>query len=457
MAPKFGTSGLRGLVEELTDPLCAGYTRAFLKSAKTNGTVLIGRDLRGSSPRIARAVAAGAEAMGLRPLDGGVLPTPALALAAAARGTAAVMVTGSHIPDDRNGLKFYRADGEIDKANEARITARFAPLETPLPEDIAPLPGLCAAYADRYRAFFGPEALAGLRVGVYEHSSAARDLIGPVLEALGATPVALGRSDRFVPVDTEALDPGTQGMLAGWTAEHGLDAVVSTDGDADRPMVADADGQVIPGDILGPLTARWIGADTLVTPVSSNTCVDLMGAFHVKRTRIGSPYVIAGMIDAGGRVAGYEANGGFLTGFAAERDGRSLPALMTRDSLLPILAPLALARAEGISLAALAATLPPRFTAADRLVGIPAERSAALLDALPDDTGLQDRLFGAAVSPHVVDLTDGYRASFADGTIRHLRPSGNAPEFRVYAEAGSPEAASAALQDTLSRVAAALS
>ncbi len=452
MAPKFGTSGLRGLVTELTGPLCAGYARAFLAGAETNGSVLIGRDLRASSPEIARAVVAGAADLGLRAFDCGVVPTPALALAAEARGTAAVMVTGSHIPDDRNGLKFYRRDGEITKEDEKAIADGFATLVPFSPVEPVPLGGVADAYKARYTGFYGPDALSGLRIGVYEHSSAARDIMGPVLAALGAEPVALGRSDRFVPVDTEALDADTRAMLSGWTRSHRLDAVVSTDGDADRPMVADAEGRIVPGDLLGPLTARAIGADVLVTPVSSNSCVDLLGEFEVIRTKIGSPFVIAGMARASGRVAGYEANGGFLTGFTAERGERHLPPLRTRDSLLPIIAPLSLAKAEGRSLADLVGALPPRFTAGDRLQGIETERSAALLAALPEDDALRARVFGTEAEPADVDTTDGFRARFAGGLIVHLRPSGNAPEFRIYTEADTEEAAQAALQDSLQRV-----
>ena len=91
------------------------------------------------------------------------------------------------------------------------------------------------------------------------------------------------------------------------------------------------------------------------------------GTLH--RTRIGSPFVIAAMEavladDPAAKVVGYEANGGFLLGFTAEAPAGPLEPLMTRDCLLPILAPLALARAGGKDLAALVAALPPRFTAA---------------------------------------------------------------------------------------------
>ncbi|MCB2125634.1 MAG: phosphomannomutase, partial [Rhodobacteraceae bacterium] len=316
MAPKFGTSGLRGLVVELTDGLVAGYTRAFLAAVPHGGRLLIGRDLRPSSGRIAAAVAAAAAEAGVTPVDCGELPTPALALAAMSAGSPSVMVTGSHIPADRNGLKFYTATGEITKADESAILAAYggevvAPPFRPRRDDDA-LP----AYHDRYLAAFGPAALKGLSIGVYEHSSVARDLIVALLGDLGARVVRLGRSDVFVPVDTEAVSSATRTQLARWAAEHPLDAIVSTDGDADRPLVADSTGRVIPGDVIGTLTARALGAGAVVTPVSSNTMIEATGGFGlVLRTRVGSPYVIAGMDEAvkqGHRTVGFEANGGFL-------------------------------------------------------------------------------------------------------------------------------------------------
>ncbi|MEL6643403.1 MAG: phosphomannomutase [Pseudomonadota bacterium] len=462
MPPKFGTSGLRGLVTELTDGLCADYAQAFLSGAETNGSVLIGQDLRDSSPRIARAVAQGAARAGLRAIDCGVLPTPALALAAMTQGTAAIMITGSHIPADRNGLKFYTRFGEITKDDETAIAQAMVALppaadaEPKMETDSTAL----AAFTTRYTSFFSSDALAGLRIGVYEHSSAARACLSDILAGLGADVVPLGRSDTFIPVDTEALDPETQGMLAGWAAEHGLHAVVSTDGDADRPMLADAKGHVIPGDRLGPMTAQALGAKTLVTPVSSNTLAEALDDTTVHRTRIGSPYVIAGMeaaLAAGATdVVGYEANGGFLIGFEAQADGRTLAPLMTRDCVLPIVAPLALARASGQSIAELNAALPPRFTAADRLVEVATEKSKALIADLFAGSDARGALFAPYGDIAEVDDTDGFRATFQDGLIIHLRPSGNAPECRVYVEAGTQDRADATLSDMLVRVKTAL-
>ena len=216
MAPKFGTSGLRGKVDELTDGLCADYARAFLSRTPNRGEVLVGRDLRPSSERIAGAVASGARSFGLEVLDCGCLPTPALAMAAIARGAPSVMITGSHIPADRNGLKFYTATGEITKTDETAIAAALAPETAPEADGAGiglPFPDAVAAYGARYRAAYGPQALRGLRIGLYEHSSVARDLIAALLGDLGAAVVRIGRAGGFVPVDTEAVSADLRAAL----------------------------------------------------------------------------------------------------------------------------------------------------------------------------------------------------------------------------------------------------
>merc|ERR1711938_439181 len=261
-----------------------------------------------------------------------------------------------------------------------------------------------------------------------------------VVTALGGEPVALARSETFIPVDTEALDPETRGMLAGWCREHGLDAVISTDGDADRPMVADATGRVVPGDVLGALTARSLGAKVVCTPVSSNSLISEMPEFDtVTLTRIGSPFVIAAMEAA-----------------LADDPAGALAPLMTRDCLLPILAPLAAAKAAGQGLAELAAGLPPRFTAADRVAGIPTETSKAFIARLTEDRAARTHFFTGTGDETGFDTTDGLRVSFEGGRVVHLRPSGNAPECRCYAEAETAEAAQALVASHLDKLTRAL-
>lgn len=452
---QFGTSGARGLVSSMSDEVCYAYAQAFLRAVASDdaSTVVLGHDLRPSSPAIAAACARAVHDAGKQVLFVGALPTPAIAYYAAVQGAPAIVVTGSHIPFDRNGIKFYRADGEISKQDEqamldAEVDVPASIVATALPAAIgAP----AEAYVQRYLNVFGDKALAGMRIAVYEHSSVARDILRTILEALGATVLPLGRTDEFVPIDTEAVRAEDIERAARWASEHTFDAIVSTDGDADRPLIGDERGTWLRGDIVGILCSQYLTADYVVTPVSSNTAVERCGSFKdVIRTRIGSPYVIAGMEQAaaahgqGMVVAGYEANGGFLLGSDIGRNGAVLSALPTRDAVLPIVAVLGLARELGCRVSEVARDLPPRFTASDRLQAYATERSRDLIARLAQDpSGAGDLLAPQSGALVNVDTTDGIRATFANGDIVHLRPSGNAPELRCYAEASTQAAAEA--------------
>ncbi|MEP2428821.1 MAG: phosphomannomutase, partial [Tateyamaria sp.] len=379
MSVKFGTSGLRGLVTGMTPDLISDHVQAFVRACDTGGVLCVGRDLRPSSPRIAGDVIAAARAVGCRVIDCGALPTPALALAAQAVQGGAVMVTGSHIPADRNGLKFYVRSGEINKSDEAAILAHLGNTETPetiaqgaLDTDTKATDRYIARYVDA----FGTGALSGQRIGVYSHSAVGRDVLIHILKDLGAEVLELGRSETFIPVDTEAVDPEVRAQIADWVKTHGLDALVSTDGDSDRPLMADAQGRIVPGDILGQITAQTLHAQVVVTPISSNSGITLKGIKDVRLTQIGSPYVIAAMAGADD-VVGYEANGGFLLGFEAQGPAGPLSPLATRDCTLPILTVLYASQDGGLR--ARVAQEPAVVTVADRLQNIAQDKSQALL------------------------------------------------------------------------------
>lgn len=459
----FGTSGARGLVSQMTDKVCAAYSLAFLRGldlAKPGQKVALGMDLRPSSPVIVRACAAGIRQAGCEVDFCGMLPTPALALYALAQGIPAIMVTGSHIPFDRNGIKFYRAEGEISKADEAAITHAEVELQSITDDALLPTvnPVAIQQYQRRYTDLFAGDLLAGWRIGIYEHSSAARDCLREVLSALGADVVSLDRTDTFVPIDTEAVSEEDRRRGLTWAAKHHLDAIISTDGDGDRPLIADETGNWLRGDIVGLLCAHFLGVDTVVTPVSCNTAIETSGLFRqVIRTRIGSPYVIAGMeqmLAAGSHsVVGFEANGGFLVGNDLTVGGQPLSALPTRDAVLPALIVLAMARQQGGKVSDLLTALPQRYTASDRLQDFPVANSRALLDSLQSDDTAYQRLWGNDLGGLARrDLTDGLRLTFDNGEIVHLRPSGNAPELRCYAEADSMERAQALVTLSLQRI-----
>ncbi len=517
----FGTSGLRGLVRDLTQLEAAINTLGFLRFAVATGdlrpdaTVCLAGDLRPSTAErvpeqggrgaILQAVRWAIEYGGMRVRYLGRIPTPALMAFAVSRGQASVMVTGSHIPFDRNGIKFNKSAGEVLKSDEAPILQAVAAAraelygqpaaESPFDRDgmlkpgaTGPLPAPDPAGADEYLArylrAFPADRLRGHRVLVFQHSAVGRDLLAEVLRTLGAEVVVAGRSETFLPIDTEAISPRLLAELQQLVDRHGgpaVAAVVSTDGDSDRPLVLGVEaGRVrfFSGDLLGAVVADFLGARHIAVPINTNDAVERFLSSRgvvVTKTRIGSPYVISAL-----REVGWEANGGFLTARPLRiPGGGELGALPTRDAFLPILTTLYASLTRGVPLAALFAQLPPRFGRSDLLRPCPREASAAIMARvaaprpnthrvvfapgkvmveaadgasweLPDEDR-EARPYGeyrrsiaelfpvsAGFGPVAwVDYLDGARIGFANGDVIHLRPSGNAPEFRVYANADS--------------------
>ena len=245
----FGTSGLRGLVRDMTDLEVGINVRGFLAYLQERGemapgeSVALARDLRetdpstgqSSSPRIARAVVRAVTdddpgVSGGAVLHCGQIPTPALACYAMAQGRVGIMVTGSHIPADRNGVKFFKKSGEVLKSDEAGILAAVARvrvaeyartaevsafdadgmLKTAPALPSRPFHAEAAAqhYRQRYLGLFaGERPLAGMRLVVYQHSAVGRDLLVEILEALGASVTPVDRSETFVSIDTEEVRP----------------------------------------------------------------------------------------------------------------------------------------------------------------------------------------------------------------------------------------------------------
>lgn len=517
---QFGTSGLRGLVKDITDLEAYVAARSFLVflreagDARAGGTVYVAGDLRPSTDGILVPVCRAAADAGLSPVLLGRVPSPALLLYAMRRKAPSIMVTGSHIPFDRNGIKLNRSDGEVRKADEQPIRAaqkrlRQAEYDAPFSKSMfdergalrpafrkplpAEVPGAASEYARRYTDAFPREILGGRRILVYQHSAVGRDLLVDVLKNLGAHVVAAGRSDTFVPVDTEAVNEEMLREIQELVDANGgasLEAVVSTDGDSDRPLVLGVEnGRVsfYPGDILGIVTAEYIGARDIAVPISVNDAVDAhfasRGVMPVK-TRIGSPYVIDAM-----KQVGWEANGGFLTAAQVSIPGGGvMGALPTRDALLPILAALCASLGAGKSLRSLFAGLPRRFGKSGLLREFPREKALAIVQMLsPQDSSVLEaridparggqwtlvRKDGTCVMPDQADplvqsldgirrevqrhftprdgfadvekmnWLDGVRIGFENTDIAHIRPSGNAPELRLYAYAGTPQRADA--------------
>jgi phosphomannomutase len=479
---KFGTSGRRGLVADLTDLEVYINVTAELEYLQATGDITHGDDfyyaldLRPSSGRLCRAVEKAAQDAGMRPVNLGRIPTPALMYYAVSRAKASIMVTGSHIPFNRNGYKLNTSRGELLKQHEgpineavARVRARIyaGSFAASLFDEHGMFrmdAGECGAasnaaeslYVARYVDFFGAGSLAGLRLAVYQHSAVGRDLLVSVLRQLGAEVIPCGPSEQFVPIDTENIEAAQLAAIQQLVAEipgH-LDAVVSTDGDSDRPLVLGVEnGQVrfFGGDLVGMIVAEFLGADAVVVPITCNDAID-RGKLATKlepKTKIGSPFVIAGMeaARAKGRraVCGWEANGGFLTGSDIERSGRVLKALPTRDALLPVIAVLGAAKQCRMPVSELFAQLPQRYSRAALLKNYPRAEGRRIVErfSAPGEETRRalEKVFLGFGNIVRIDTTDGVRLYFDSGDVVHFRPSGNADEFRIYAVADSQQRA----------------
>ncbi len=535
---QFGTSGRRGEVVHLTQLevfINAVAELEFLKTLpKSDGGIECGdefylaRDLRLSSSHyvteqlgrgeLAQAIELAIRYTGMIPVNEGMIPTPALTHFALSKEKGSIMVTGSHIPFDRNGYKTNTSKGELlkqyeqpicEKVKEVRAKFYNQPFDESmfgadglLKEGSKPLPAerneAAKAYIKRYVDFFGMAALSGLKLLVYQHSAVGRDMLVTILKVLGADVVAAGRSETFVPIDTENMDDDQLAVIQTLhdktAAIYGrFDAIVSTDGDSDRPLILGVDPkssklQFFSGDLAGMLTAELLRADAVVVPISCNDSIDRGSLKNITepKTRIGSPFVIAGMDKAlaSGKqaVCGWEANGGFLTGSGFKRDGRTLPALPTRDAVLPIVAVLSIARREDLPLIDIFSRLPKRFSRSALIKQFPRTIGLAMVKRFsPADDSVKTVEFNEQTYPAIKDANyqvilanpiqiksliaiktqlesvfnsisgfgkivkmnfiDGIRLYFSSGEVAHLRPSGNADELRIYAVADTQDRA----------------
>ncbi|ULN64435.1 phosphomannomutase [Vibrio gigantis] len=458
---QFGTSGARGLVEQFTSEVCSAFTHAFISIMAKQFSfkqVAVAIDNRPSSPSMAQATVSAIESLGLEAVYYGVIPTPALAYTAMQAKIPSIMITGSHIPFDRNGIKFYRPDGEISKSDEQAILTESVGFDIEHHQSQLNVSQSAAkAYEERYSALFDRSFLQGKTVGIYEHSSAGRDIYANLFSSLGADVVSLERTNKFVPIDTEAVAESDKEKARNWSKEYDLDFIFSTDGDGDRPLVADENGEWLRGDILGLLCSQALKAEAVALPISCNSIIETSGQFkRVIRTKIGSPYVIAEFAELNQSyqsVVGFEANGGYLLGSDIEVNGKKLAALPTRDAVLPALMLLLLSHSSKLSITDLVTRLPKRFTHSDRIQNFLTSKSIELINLgknSPDN--LLEQLGMDELRTESVDLTDGLRLTLTNQDIIHLRPSGNAPELRCYAESSDSMTAKVLVESILSKI-----
>jgi len=338
MGRLFGTDGVRGVANrdvtaELALDLAVAAAHVLGQRGEFSGhrpKAVVGRDPRASGEFLSAAVCAGLASAGVV----GVVPTPAVAyLAANANIDLGVMISASHNPMADNGIKFFdRTGSKLDDDVEDQIEARLREgWERPVGAAVGRMTQDYAAvwrYVDHIVSTV-PHSLDGLKI-VVDSANGAGSEVGPeALRRAGAEVVVIGSYP-----DGENINEGygatSPRRMAAATVGHWAHAGVSFDGDADRCIASDEEGEIVDGDqIMGILAQAHaergtLANRTLVTTVMSNLGLKLAMERHGIRTietNVGDRYVLEEMRRGGHSVGGEQSGHVLLTDYATTGDG----------------------------------------------------------------------------------------------------------------------------------------
>jgi phosphoglucosamine mutase len=394
----FGTDGVRGVVgEDLTADLVERLGRAAtLWSGR--GRIFVGRDTRASGVELEQALARGIASAGGNAVVAGVLPTPAVALLTLDLGC---VITASHNPPEYNGVKFFDRDGQkLTDEQEEEIEAL---LDQPGSGggEIDEVGVATDSYLEHVLERFGSD-LSGLHIGVDCANGAYSDFAPKAFEQLGAEVETIGNEPdgNNINVDCGATDLRALQELV---KRERLDLGVAFDGDGDRMLAVDANGDVVDGDqIVAVLALHLRAPSVVVTPMTNLGFHELMAQHGIEShvtDEVGDRYVLETIRATGGRL------GGEQSGHIIYLDGH-----VTGDGLV---AALLLCRAlEGRTLAEAAAVM-PRLPQVKENVRV---RTRSLPQSILDEVSRQNE-----------ELAGHGRVL--------VRPSGTEPVVRVLAEA----------------------
>ncbi|NUT55404.1 MAG: phosphoglucosamine mutase [Thermoleophilia bacterium] len=286
----FGTDGVRGVVgDELTVDLVERLGKAStLWSGR--GRVFVGRDTRGSGPELEEAFARGVVGAGGSAVLAGVLPTPAVALLALDLG---VVISASHNPPEYNGVKFFDAQGnKLSDASEEEIEALLD-----APERGGGTVDRVDVYTESYLEHvverFGSD-LTGLRVAVDCANGAYSGIAPEAFERLGAEVTAVADEPNGENIN-EGSGATDLALLQQTVREGGHDLGIAFDGDGDRMLAVDGEGNAVDGDQILAVLALHLGVDLVAVTVMTNLGFHRLMAesgIRVLTTPVGDRYVL---------------------------------------------------------------------------------------------------------------------------------------------------------------------
>ncbi len=393
----FGTDGVRGVVgEDLTPELVERLGRAATVWSG-RGRIFVGRDTRASGPELEQALARGIASAGGSAVVAGVLPTPAVALLTLDLGC---VITASHNPPEYNGVKFFDRDGQkLSDAQEEEIEALLDQAPTGGGE-IDEVGVATDSYLEHVVERFGSD-LSGLKIGVDCANGAYSGLAPTAFTQLGAEVTAIGDDPDGTNINVGCGATDLRALQETVTS-HGLDLGVAFDGDGDRMLAVDANGDVVDGDQIVAVLALDRRVDMVAVTVMANMGLHRLLAEHgirVVTTDVGDRYVLEALRREGGTL------GGEQSGHLMWLDGH-----VTGDGLVAAL--LLCGALHGRPLSEVAAVM-PRYPQARENV----------------------RVANRRLTPSIEAEVERVNAALGDAGRVLVRPSGTEPVVRVLAEA----------------------
>jgi phosphoglucosamine mutase len=399
----FGTDGVRGVVgRDLTPDLVERLGRAAtLWSGR--GRIFVGRDTRASGVELEQALARGIASAGGNAVVAGVLPTPAVALLTLDLGC---VITASHNPPEYNGVKFFDRDGQkLTDLQEEEIEALLDEAPTGGGE-IDEVGVATDSYLEHVVERFGSD-LSGLRIGVDCANGAYSGLAPKAFKQLGAEVTAIGDEPNGTNINV-GYGATDLRALQETVTQNQLDLGIAFDGDGDRMLAVDADGNVVDGDQIVAVIALDRGVEMVAVTVMANLGLHRLMAdrgIRVVTTAVGDRYVLEALRREGG-ILGGEQSGHLMW----------LEGHVTCDGLVAAL--LLCAALKGRPLGEVAAVM-PRYPQAKENITV------------------LDRRLTRPIEEEVVRANQELGES---GRVL-VRPSGTEPVIRVLAEAETAEEA----------------
>lgn len=425
----FGTNGIRGVVNDLMNPLFAAEMGMAIGTYAQQRDIVIGTDGRTSNQMIKNAVVSGLLSTGCDVIDIGYAPTPVVQYAVPHfQCVLGITITASHNPPKFNGIKTASSDGsEFPRAEEEQIERIFYEKSfRRVSWDNIGLYRRADVISDYIEAILSRINLPTVRKRplkvVHDAGNGTTGIVTPeILKRMGCSVVTLNANmDGMFPAHPSEPTEQNSEQLKKAVVSLGADLGIIQDGDGDRTIFIDENGRYLPGEISLAIIARQAvieaGGGIVVTPVNASRCVEDAIREHNGRiiyTRVGSPPVIGKMKETNAVVGGEEAGGIVHPKFQYAKDG-----MMTAARMIEIMA------ITGKKMSELADEIPSYCVYKTR-VECPDERKKDVITRICD---LMSSRKGVSI-----DRTDGVKISDSKGWIL-VRPSGTEPIFRVFVE-----------------------